>query len=447
MLGCASKRYQKLALKNEQAGLFEDAAELYLQSLSANKNNIDAKIGARKTGQIALDRKLSDFSTAYSAGQVHDAVFYYLTAKTYQDKFATSGVNLEFASSYEEQFNEVKSISIEEKYRQGVKLLNEEKFTESEALFKEIIYLEANYKDVNDLYKTSHYEPLYREGKKLYETKSFRKSYYTFATIINETGDYKEAAQYRNDALEAATYTVLVKGFEFKQDMKFAAGIRTAMIARMINSDNPFLKIVDETFEKEMQQQQSKVVNNATTIHGNQSGKLLTNNAILKGKVIQAGQSNGKLNAVSKKGYLKRSYDVVDKVTGVKTTKVEYDKINYSEYNQSNSANCVFSYQLVSAETGEVLVSDEISLNSKDELYYATYNGDAKQVYPGFWKSPKVNSPEDVVSSSYSEFSNLQRLFSAKRTIKSAEQLMGELVEQIVLKSSGEVIRYNPENK
>jgi hypothetical protein len=101
----------------------------------------------------------------------------------------------------------------------------------------------------------------------------------------------------------------------------------------------------------------------------------------------------------------------------------------------------------VSAETGEVLVSDEISLNSKDELYYATYNGDAKQVYPGFWKSPKVNSPEDVVSSSYSEFSNLQRLFSAKRTIKSAEQLMGELVEQIVLKSSGEVIRYNPENK
>ena len=65
---CASQRYAKLALKNEQAGLYEDAAELYLKSLNADKENIDAKIGAKKNGQLTLDDKLRKFSKSYVAG-------------------------------------------------------------------------------------------------------------------------------------------------------------------------------------------------------------------------------------------------------------------------------------------------------------------------------------------------------------------------------------------
>jgi hypothetical protein len=443
--GCASRRYEKLALKNEQAGLFEDAADLYLQSLAANKDNIDAKIGARKTAQIVLDRKLSDFSSAYSAGKVHDAVFYYVTAKTYTEKFAASGVLLEFPTSYEEQFNEVKNISIEEKYRQGVKLLDDEKFAESEILFKEIIDLESNYKDVNDLYKIAHYEPLYRQGKKLYENKTFRKAYYTFAVIVNETGDYKEALQYRNDALEAATFIVMVNEFEYKQDMKLASKIRNAMIAQMINSDNPFLKVVDASFEKETESKRGKVVESNVKSEPDQGDKKLKNNAILKGKIVMADISNGRLVSAQKKGFNKRTYEVIDKATGVKSTKVEYDKINYSEYNQSNSASCVFSYQLVSAETDEVFVSDEIRLDGNDELHYASFTGETQNIYPGFWESPKGNSPKDLISNSNQDYSNLQRLFAAKRTIKSGEQMMNELVDQIALKSSGAVIRFNPE--
>lgn len=443
--GCASRRYEKMALKNEQAGLFEDAAELYLQSLTANKDNIDAKIGARKTGQITLDRKLSDFSSAYSAGKVNEAVFYYLTAKTYAEKFAASGVLLEFPSSYEEQFREVKNISIEEKYRKGVKLLDDEKFAESEVLFKEIIDLESNYKDVNDLYKTAHYEPLYRQGKKLYENKTFRKAYYTFAIIVNETGDYKEASQYRNDALEAATFVVMVNEFDYKQDMKLASTIRNAMIAQMINSDNPFLKVVDASFGKETDYKRKKVVDDRATEQNNQPNIPVKNNAILKGKIVMAGINNGRLISEQKKGFIKRTYETIDKTSGLKSTKVEYDKINYLEYSQNNSANCAFSYQLVSAETGEVLVSDEISLNSRDEFYYASYNGETQNIYPGFWKSLKGDSPEDVINTSYQDYSGLQKRFAAKRSIKSGEQLMGELVDQIAMKSSGAVIRFNPE--
>lgn len=426
---CASKRYEKQAAKNEQAGLFEDAAELYLKSLEANPKNIDAKIGAKKSGQIALDRKLSEFSRAYLGGQVHTAVFHYVTAKNYSDRFASQGVIFDFPEYYVEQFNEVKNLSIEEKYGQAVQLLDNEKFAESETLLKDIISLESNYKDVKDLYRTAHYEPLYRQGKKQFETRLFRKAYYTFATIENETQGYKEAQQYKADALEAATFVVQVDNFDFRTDPRLASRLRSTVMGKLSASENPFLKIIDPTTDKSMSMQ-----------------KKFESNATLRGRVIQAGVVPGKFSSIDKKGYLKRTYEETDKATGQKTTKVVYDKIMYKEFSQENSANVVFTYQLVATTSGEVLLSDEISLNSNDEMHYATYEGDSKNIYPGFWKT-KTDSKEDVVNTSYGDFSELQKLFSGKKTIKSTDQLMTEILEQIALKSSGAVIRYNPEEK
>lgn len=446
VISCASKHYQKLALKNEQAGLYEDAAELYLQSLAANKNNIEAKIGAKKNGQIALDRKLSDFSKAYAAGQSRNAVFFYIAAKNYKEKFDGNGISLDFPQSYEEQFGEVKNLNIEENYREGVKLLSEEKFAESETLFKEIIYLDGKYKDVNDLYRTAHYEPLYRQGKKLYENKTYRKSYYIFTSIVNETGGYKESEQYKSDALEAATFTVLVKEFDYKFDAKLASRIRSAMIARMINSENPFLKIVDESYDRDIQREQQKVFDGKVNINSDiQLGKVLTNNAVLKGKIIQAGGTTGNLNSYERKGFLKKTFEVKDKTTGVVTTKVEYDKVKYKEFVQTNSVICVFAYQLIATETGEILVSDEINLTNEDQMNFASYESEYKNVYPGYWERQQTDSDKDAVNTSYSDYSKLQSLFSAKRTIKSVEQMMGEVVDQIALKSSSSIIRYNPE--
>ena len=135
--GCASQRYAKLALKNEQAGLYEDAAELYLKSLLADKENINAKVGAKKNGQLALDDKLGKFSKAYATGDSRNAVYIYLNAKDFSQKFSDSGVKLDFPDAYNEQYNEVKLILVEEKYKQGIRLLNEEKFSECEPIVRE----------------------------------------------------------------------------------------------------------------------------------------------------------------------------------------------------------------------------------------------------------------------------------------------------------------------
>ncbi len=428
MVGCASKRFEKLAVKNEQAGLFEDAADLYLKSLKANKNNVDAKIGARKNGQTTLDRKLTSFTQSYQAGQVHEAVFHYLTAKTYADQFSAFGIALDFPAYMEEQFNEVKNLSIEEKYRQAVQLLDADKFAESETLLREILRLQNPYKDVAELFRTAHFEPLYRNGLKQMENKLYRKAYYTFAGIMNETGGYKEALQYRNDALASATYVVAVDRFDYRTDPKLAQRIRSNVISQLTSSDNPFLKVVDMSLDKTMSMQ-----------------KKFDAHAVLSGRIIQAGVVQGKLVTTKTKGFQKHTQEITDPSTGVKTQKVTYSKITYDETSQENSANVIFSFQLVSLTGGEILLSDEHNQSNRDQMHYAVFQGDSKNVYPGYWKST-TDSKDDLVKTSSFEYNELQKLFEGKKSLKSPDQLMNELLDQVTLKTSGAVIRFNPED-
>ena len=54
---CASKKYAKRGAKYEQAGMFEQAADMYYQSLVAKPSNIDARIGLQRNGERVLDDK------------------------------------------------------------------------------------------------------------------------------------------------------------------------------------------------------------------------------------------------------------------------------------------------------------------------------------------------------------------------------------------------------
>ncbi len=59
--GCASKRFVKKGLEMENAGLYSDAANMYYNSLLKNINNVDAKLGLQRTGQLVLDDYIDEF--------------------------------------------------------------------------------------------------------------------------------------------------------------------------------------------------------------------------------------------------------------------------------------------------------------------------------------------------------------------------------------------------
>ena len=439
---CASQRYAKLALKNEQAGLYEDAAELYLKSLLADKENINAKVGAKKNGQLALDNKLGKFSKAYATGDSRNAVYIYLNAKDFSQKFSDSGVKLDFPDAYNEQYNEVKLILVEEKYKQGIRLLNEEKFSECEPIFKEILNLENGYKDVKELWKTSHYEPLYRQGKAYFDNKFYRKAYYNFNTIVKETGEYKEAVQLKQDALNAGAFPISVYQFEsYNSSPAFGYKLRSLIVSMLINSGNPFLKIIDKQNSQNNQNAILGGINNGTQI---QLGKEYGIKAVLIGKVINYRTTSGNLIRNEMKGYYKVAKTAVE--NGQTVTNYEYQKIIYNEFSQQNTVTCTFKYQLTSTETDAILVTDEMTLTKNDLVHFAVYDGDYRNVVPGYWTSNPQKAAENVVNTNYNDIYNLQSLFKANRNIKTTDRLSEELSNEISRSISDKIINFNPEN-
>src|SRR5690606_26606757 len=127
--GCSgSKSYAKKASKLDQAGMYAEAAEMYLQSAQRNAKNVDAKIGLKKTGQMVLNDKLSEFFKAFNMGQKSDAVEKYLAAKFYQERVQRLGVMLEVPDHYAADFEKVKGEYLVELYNEGQALMEKQEF-------------------------------------------------------------------------------------------------------------------------------------------------------------------------------------------------------------------------------------------------------------------------------------------------------------------------------
>jgi hypothetical protein len=444
LFSCTSKKYSKLALKNEQAGLFEDAAELYLISLAANKKNIDAKIGARKNGQIAIDKKLAAFTKAYSSGQNNIAVYNFLDAKKYLDRFATNGIELDMALQYKEQFNEAKKIYIEEKYKEAILLLNNEKFFESSTILIEINSLENTYKDTKELLITAHNEPLYRKGKAYLDNKYYRKAYYVFSEIIKGVGNYKESTQYKQDALNGAQFAIWVKDIENINDQIFAAKLKSNIVNELINAANPFIKVIENPNILGSENKallNTSIFDKVTSNLNAQKVDLKGIKAILVTKIEKIVKVTGNLTSNSGRGFNKTTK------TNANGQKIdEFNKVEYKEFFQTNYTKCFFKLQLISTENNEVLASDASNFQTADELHFATYDGNYSNLIPGYWKDANSPSGEDKVKNNYNEIQNLQNLFKAKRNIKSTEVLLNELISEITLKTRTRIINYNPEN-
>jgi len=62
-----------------------------------------------------------------------------------------------------------------------------------------------------------------------------------------------------------------------------------------------------------------------------------------------------------------------------------------------------------------------INLNERDEVHYATYDGNSKYLYPGTWKDKERADASDKVITSSSEKNKLNKLFGADTTPLSIE--------------------------
>ena len=291
LVSCSgSKSYAKKAGKLDKAGLYAEAADMYLQSVQRNAKNVDAKIGLKKTGQQVLDDKMSDFFRAFSmGGQKRDAVNAYLDGKSYYERVQRLGVQLDIPDHYRRDFEQVKGEFLVELYQRGTELMEKQDFKAAEATFSEIARLEPDYKDATSLQSVAYLEPLYRQGSVDLEAGHYRKAYDALNKVVTKDASYKDARELRDLTLTKGQYSIAVLPFTSAvQGKDLSTRFSAYAITAITETGDPFLKVVDrENIDRILAEQRlglSGVVDEQTAV---QVGNLIGAQAVLMGSVVE----------------------------------------------------------------------------------------------------------------------------------------------------------------
>lgn len=440
LTGCAAHRYAKKAAEFEEAGLYKDAAKFYYESVKRKGTNVETKLGLQKNGQLVLNDLLTEFDKDYQQNETEEAVYSYEAAKNYYDKLAAVNVDLMFPDRYHAYYEEVKGTFIADKYIEGSEHLNREEFDKAAEIFKEIVRISPNYKDARSKFTTAVYEPLYRKANDYFDEGKFRSAYYLFEKIEQETNGYRDAVKLKQEAREKGTIDILIPAIKIKSTVVRGANpVSLSAITNAISAQkNPFINIVDQSAFS------NKKIVNKDGSYDLKALNLAGVEAVLQVQVNEVKKIEGKRKEKTERGYLKEVHVYKDK-EGFERKKETFSKTTYKVYSKINSASVKLAYQMLSTASGSLMITDDLKNTRSDEIKYGRYQGDVKKLVPGYWKSKKQDSDEDVIHDNTYRIRELRKLMIASDKIKQVNALLESASKNVIAELAFAVNNYNPE--
>ena len=215
-----------------------------------------------------------------------------------------------------------------------------------------------------------------------------------------------------------------------------------------MNLNNPFIKLVDRTYTQSFINEQIMGLNGQIAENTNaQAGELIGAKAIITGKLVSFSKQKKPISVNEKKAWAERKVRKYNEETEKYFYETVYDKIKYKEYTGSNSVQIGFQFQLISTESGEILLTKLINLNLNDEVHFAESNVNFRNIVPGNWRWQSKESPNDIIENSYIQKRALRQLFKNKKNLMTVNDLANEIYQEIATEVSQMVNNYNPENE
>lgn len=409
-----------------------EAANMYYTALRKKQSNVDAQIGMKKTGQAVLGEMLLKFSQARISGNHKEAVYAYLDADKYFSKISAVGVTLAIAEYFKSDYDEEKSFYLDELYLQGSDLLESEKYGDAEKIFNEISGLEPNFKDAGELRDVAYLEPRYHQGVVAKGAGKYREALTFLDQVVSRKADYKDAAAIKNEVLEKGQFTVAVMPFTNTTNI---GGLDTRLGAYTLDAltriNDPFLKVVDrenlQTILEEQRLGLSGVIDDQTAVS---VGNLMGAKAIVTGVILSYKETTGRLRSATRNAY--ESYQVKKYNEQLKKYFYEtaYKKTTYKEHYNDNVVSVSFQFKMTSLATGEVMATRIIEREIKDEVRYATFDGNAASLFP------ETNGAPNVSRAAKTE---LDQMISGRRELKAFSDISNDLMQEVSRTLSGEI--------
>ncbi|WP_291858234.1 hypothetical protein [Marinilabilia sp.] len=444
--GCASKRYMNKALELENAGLVSEAADLYLRSLQANDDNIDSKLGLKRTGQTVIDRKNNEFQAFYRNKQYKEAVYTFLDIDNYRTQANRFGINLNVPPNTLAFYNEAKESYLNKQYHKGIDALNAENFSNALSLLDEVLKIDPNFRDASRYWVTARYEPVYRDGLSFLKSDKNRTAYYAFDEILKKNGEYKNASQLRSEAREKALMKIGIipfNGINFSQ-RDIAQELRTYLTSNISQQNSPFYEIIESPLLS--QTDITETIIRGVLLNKNEDYlKLPTDiDAILSGKINEYTSTTTPVRKTRRKAWLKTT-STITKEDGTKEKVTEYKKVFYYEYLRTSIFKMSISYSLRSMENNKVILSDVINKRIEDQVLFAEFDGDYKNLIPGTWESSVRDSDQDKIYDNRNSITELHSFFENRRRVTNSRELQKQGLEEISSQVAHHIVSYNPE--
>jgi len=424
ILSCdSSKTYVLEGDKNLQGGHFDDAANYYYNALLIKKDNKEAKQGLKKAGQSVLDDKFSAFGKLVVENKAQEAVMQYKYNEKYYQNIKAVGVELNWPDMYHEVYEDIRDEYISKIYDQGLALMKLNKYDKAEEAFERIASIDSSYKNVSVLKLQSVLEPLYAEGNKQMRLENYKAAYRNFNKLLSYDEGYKDTKKMRDEALQKATVTL---GVVLNNSVKYPGNedkmLYEQCMASLVKSPGAFLKIIDrdnvEQLLKEQQQGMSGIIDPLTAA---KAGKMIGLKYLLLIDPGELKMLDQKPETVKQAAY--EAFDEnLGRMQGTSQFVTRFRKVYYDETTQSHRVNGRVFYQLISIQTGQVLTSDVINSEKKDEQVLAKFNGDPRNLYLAL-PSGNFMPPADPVWR--------ERFSEVKRELQSFEILYNDLFKEI----------------
>ncbi len=450
-LGCnGPKSLTKKGDKFSQAGIHEDAISYYEKALDKKPDHVEALIGLKNSSREVFNQYTSKFFKAYSTGDYKTAVYTYRDLDKFVARANLYKANISIPQQYQDDYKDSKTIYLKNKFEEANQLISEDKFKQADGIFKEIEKIEPNFEgeDFDALKDIALLEPPYRAGIKFINDSKYRSAYHKFNFISKHNSNYKDSKFKKDEALENAQFNVGVLKFKnYSSDRSAGEYIAAELITTVLNSNDPFTKLIDRSNTDQLINEQT--INNQGMTEGNNAiatGELIGAKALLQGVVLKIEKRKKKLTSKSKQAYQSKKVKKYDSVKKKNYYVTEYDKVQYAEYSGKNEVIVTFKIQLLSSETGQIIFSEVMKESLTSSVNYSSYKGNYKKLVPGSWKSMSTTSTEDNIITKSSSVRRLQNSFKANKTLTSLSNLQDQAQKSIAHKCAKKLLAYNPEN-
>lgn len=402
-----SKSYVKKAVKYEQNELINDAMNYYALALDKKSDNIDAKIGLKRTAQQLVDEHLLTFDEAYDMGDDDRSVELYEEVLSFESRLRRYGVGITVSQARRQNYENAKNAFLSAKYEEGCNLLEAERFNEAELVLSEIVERNANYMEASEKLKTAVCEPYYRTAKEQMLAGKYRKAYQTIEMARSRYFSYRDMMDLSLECLEKGKVAIIIppikdKGKAGKQKMDGIYDYAVAMI-RGINS--PFIMLYESEDE-------------AVDVANRLKLSMTANEYKYFCSMVNYEEKRGYQRKVGKRG----SHEYT-----------EYDKVTYNIATQSCRLSLNMTISLKNLKSGNTLFSNSDKKDLSDNVKYIVYGGDSSKLIKGYWrKFMQLTGEHEHIDDNEDANREMDNLINARRTLQSENEMASRLTYEFV---------------